>query len=112
MLKDVQKLEERHEIIKILNNLEVKFGKTVGSFGMGVNDTVQEGRTNTLFKCVRSCYKKLGSNLFFVLFMDRARYRGILGLRIYSTEIDLHGQLVAAPQFSSLITDSMNIYQE
>lgn len=93
------------KIIKILKNLEAKSGKKVGSFSIEVNDTVQKRRTKTVFKCVRGCYEKLGSNLFSVFFVDRARYSRILRLRIYSTGIDLHRQRVAAPQFSSQITD-------
>lgn len=85
------------KIIKILKNLEAKIGGKVGSFSKGVNDIVQEGRTKTAFKCVRSCYKNLGSNLFSVLFMGRARYCRISMLRIYSTGIGLQRQLVAAP---------------
>lgn len=93
------------KIIKILKSIEGKIGKKVGSFSIGMNDIVEEGRTERIFKCMRSCYKKLGSNLFSVLPMDRARYSRILRLRIYSTGIDLHRQLVAGPQFSSLIAD-------
>lgn len=44
LLQDIQKLEDSHENHQSQKIWKQSLGKKVGSFSIGVNDTVQEGR--------------------------------------------------------------------
>lgn len=73
---DVERLEESHENYQDSRkrDMEANIGKKVGSLSIREVDIVQEGRTRTVFKYIKGCYKELGRNIFSVLVMDRARY--------------------------------------